>query len=129
MYNAGPLYSVNSATTSTSATIIITVTSTQAFLQYNTLSKSVMTSGFYGTSTGTSGGAPITAVSPPISATIPIAVAPPISAPITVVSPPISVPIAASPPMSAPIDVAAPVTSAPAPGSKKVDLISNDWGT
>ena len=38
------------------------------------------------------------------------------------------IPIAVAPPMSAPIAIAPPVTSAPAPGDKKVDLISNDWG-
>jgi hypothetical protein len=107
MYSAGPIYTVNSATIGTGSMITITVTSSQVYLQYGSSSKIIMTSSSPGLFFGTAGSAPIAVVSPPISAPIPIAVAPP---------------------MSAPIAIAPPVTSAPAPGDKKVDLISNDWG-
>ncbi len=122
VYNAGPIYSVNTAATSTSSTITIKVTSTQVFLQYGTSSKTIMTSTSSGLFYGASGSAPLpVVVSPPISAPIPITVAPPMTAPIpTTVAPPMAAPT--------PIAVAPPVTSAPAPGEKKVDLISNDRG-
>jgi len=107
IYSAGPIYTVNTVTTGTGSKISITATSSQVYLQYGTSSKTIMTSISSGLFFGTVGSAPISVVSPPISAPIPIAVAPP---------------------MSAPIAIAPPVTSAPAPGDKKVDLISNDWG-
>jgi hypothetical protein len=114
-YNSGPINSVvNSDTSSSSSTITIIVTSNQVTLQYGTSSKTVTVVNSSGLVYGA--GASNPGASIPQAAPIPI-VSPPISVPITVVPPP--TPITGSSTASAP-------TLSPA-GTKKNDLISNDW--